>query len=243
MREFFLPNYFFKRCLVLTLFDAYQLRRKIFFLLGLPFTPPYLRIYEGIFLRTTARCFSLEGGDHKHHLENFSVGGLTLTPSNVRICERTFPRQNLIPKLPLSWWPKASPKVVSEVFSETGFTKRGLKVGISEGTFKKVSEPGLTLPPPHFRISERIFKNLSLAPWLLGAQMSEYMKASFDCTLTIEYPPSGGPQPRRRCTYTDEREMPVRTTGGNLLDDGLKKTQFYIAFQNSIQTVKNPEKF
>ena len=37
--------------------------------------------------------------------------------------------------------------------------------------------------------------------------------------------------------------MPVRTTGGNLLDDGLKKTQFYIAFQNFIQTVKNPEKF
>ena len=42
------------------------------------------------------------------------------------------------------------------------------------------------------------------------------------CTLTTEYPPSGGPQPRRRCTYTDEREMPVRTTGENLLDDGLK---------------------
>ena len=119
--------------------------------------------------------------------KNIFCGGLTLTPSNVRICERTFPRQNLIPKLPLRWWSKASPKVVSEVFSETGFTKRGLKVGISEGTFKKVSELGLTLPPPHFRISERLFKNLSPAPWLSGSQMSEYVKASFNCTLTIEY--------------------------------------------------------
>jgi hypothetical protein len=48
--------------------------------------------------------------------------------------------------------------VVSEVFSETGFTKRGLKVGISEGTFKKVFEPGLTFTPPHFRISESFFQ-------------------------------------------------------------------------------------
>ena len=39
---------FFKRCLVLRAFDAYQMRMKIFFLLGLPFTPPYLRIYESI---------------------------------------------------------------------------------------------------------------------------------------------------------------------------------------------------
>ena len=121
------------------------------FLIGVAFYPS---LFTDIW-----RDFSPDKGDgHKCHLETFSVGGLTLTPSNVRICERTFPRQNLIPKLPLSWWPKASPKVVSEVFSETGFTKRGLKVGISEGTFKKVSEPGLTLPPPHFRISERIFQ-------------------------------------------------------------------------------------
>ena len=39
---------YFKRCLVLRAFDAYQMRMKIFFLLGLPFTPPYLRIYESI---------------------------------------------------------------------------------------------------------------------------------------------------------------------------------------------------
>ena len=49
MRGFFLSKKFSKWCLVLSLFDAYQLRKKIFFLLGLPFTPPYLRIYEGIF--------------------------------------------------------------------------------------------------------------------------------------------------------------------------------------------------
>ena len=93
---------FFQRCLVLSLFDAYQLKKKILFLLGLPFTPPYLRIYEGFFLQVAERYFPSEGDGHKHHLKTFSVGGLTLTPSNVRICERTFPRQNLIPKLPLS---------------------------------------------------------------------------------------------------------------------------------------------
>ena len=153
--------------------------RKNIFLVGVAFYPS---LFTDIW-----RDFSPDKGDgHKRHLETFSVGGLTLTPSNVRICERTFPRQNLIPKLPLRWWPKASPKVVSEVFSETGFTKRGLKFGISEGTFKKFSEPGLTFDPPHFRISERIFKNLSPAPWLSGLQMSEYMKASFNCTLTTE---------------------------------------------------------
>ena len=90
MRGFFLSKKFFKWCLVLSLFDAYQLRKKIFFLLGLPFTPPYLRICEGFFNRTAERHFPLEGDDHKHHLETFPVGGLTLTPSNVRICERTF---------------------------------------------------------------------------------------------------------------------------------------------------------
>ena len=84
---------FFQRCLVLNLFDAYQLKKKIFFLLGLPFTPPYLRIYEG-FLRMPKRNFLSEGDGHKRHLENISVGGLTLTPSNVRICERTFLRHN-----------------------------------------------------------------------------------------------------------------------------------------------------
>ena len=169
MRRLFLPKKFSKRCLVLSIFDAYQLRKKIFFLLGLPFTPPYLRICEGIFLWTAERHFPSEGDGRKRHLKNISVGGLTLGGPKVRICERTFPRQNLIPKLPLRWWSKASPKGVSEVFSELGFTKGGLKVGISEGTFKKVSEPGLTLPPPHFRISERIFKNLSPAPWLSGS--------------------------------------------------------------------------
>ena len=84
---------FFQRCLVLSLFDAYQLKKKIFFLLGLPFTPPYLRIDEG-FLRMPKRNFLSEGDGHKRHLENISVGGLTLTPSNVRICERSFLRNS-----------------------------------------------------------------------------------------------------------------------------------------------------
>ena len=110
------------------------------------------------FFWTAEGCLLTEGDDHKHHLKNISVGGLTLGGPKVRICERTFPRQNLIPKRPLRWWSKASPKVVSEVFSETGFTKRGLKFGISEGTFKKFSEPGLTFDPPHFRISESFFQ-------------------------------------------------------------------------------------
>jgi excisionase family DNA binding protein len=39
-------------------------------------------------------------------------------------------------------------------FHLPGFTNGGLKFGISEGTFKKVSELGLTFTPPHFRISE-----------------------------------------------------------------------------------------
>ena len=100
-----------------------------------------------------------EGGDgHERHLKNIFCGALTLGSPKVRIYERTFSRQKLISKLPLRWWPKASPKVVSEVFSETGFTKRGLKFGISEGTFKKFSEPGLTFDPPHFRISESFFQ-------------------------------------------------------------------------------------
>ena len=72
---------------------AYHLRKKIFFLLGLPFTPPYLRIYEGFF-QMPKRNFLSEGDGHKRHLENISVGGLTLTPSNVRICERTFLRNS-----------------------------------------------------------------------------------------------------------------------------------------------------
>ena len=38
-----------------------------------------------------------------------------------------------------------------------GFTNWGLKFVISEGA-KKVSHPGLTFTPPHFRISERTFK-------------------------------------------------------------------------------------
>ena len=59
MKGFFLSNLFFKRCLVLSLFDAYQLRKKIFFLLGLPFTPPYLRIYEEIFHRTKVMAISV----------------------------------------------------------------------------------------------------------------------------------------------------------------------------------------
>ena len=88
---------YFKRCLVLWVFDAYQMRKKIFFLSGLPFTPPYLRIYEGIF----ASRFSAGGDGHKHHLKNISVGGLTLGGAKVRICEKTFPRQKLISKLPL----------------------------------------------------------------------------------------------------------------------------------------------
>ena len=96
MRGFLPANLFFKMCLVLRVFDAYQMRKKIFFLLGLPFTPPYLRIYEGVF----ASHFSAGGDGHKHHLKNIFCGGLTLTPSNVRIYERTFPRQNLIRKLP-----------------------------------------------------------------------------------------------------------------------------------------------
>ena len=97
MRGLLPANLFFKRCLVLKLFDAYQMRKKIFFLLGLPFALPYLRIYEGIF----ASRFSAGGDGHKHHLKTFSDSGLTLTPSNVRIYERTFPRQKLISKLPL----------------------------------------------------------------------------------------------------------------------------------------------
>ena len=59
MRGFFLSKKFSKWCLVLSLFDAYQLRKYIFFLLGLPFTPPYLRIYEGIFHRTKVMTTSV----------------------------------------------------------------------------------------------------------------------------------------------------------------------------------------
>ena len=81
---------FFQRCLVLNLFDAYQLKKKIFFLLGLPFTPPYLRIYEGVF----ASRFSAGGDGHKHHLKNIFYDGLTLTPSKVRIYEGTFLRHS-----------------------------------------------------------------------------------------------------------------------------------------------------
>ena len=117
---------------------AYHLRKKIFFLLGLPFTPPYLRIYVGIFraafrpevmatkttskiffcrsydlgvlnvriyeggyLRTVRSDFWLKGDEHKRHLGKFTVCGVTLTPSNVRICERIFLRHSLIRKLPL----------------------------------------------------------------------------------------------------------------------------------------------
>ena len=74
--------------------------------------------------------------------------------------------------------------------------------GYIEGLFlPKINIPkGLPFGPAYLRIYEGIFPPA--------------------CTLTSEYPPYGGPQPRRRCTYTDEREMPVRTTGENLLDDG-----------------------
>ena len=215
MRGLFLPKKFSKRCLVLSIFDAYQLRRKIFFLLGLPFTPPYLRIYEGIFHRTkvmainvTLNLFLSEGWLWPPQMSGY-VKGLffgTTKYGNTLLGDGRNHHLNRFQKF----------------FLKLGLQKGVWKSELVKGLSKKVSELGLTLPPPHFRISERLFKNLSPAPWLSGSQMSEYMKASFNCTLTIEYPPSGRPQPRRHCTYTDEREMPVRTTGENLLDDGLK---------------------
>ena len=121
MRGFLPANLFYKRCLVLKLFDAYQLRKKIFFLLGLSFTPPYLRIYEGIF----ASHFSAGGDGHEHHLKNIFCGGLTLTPSNVRICERTFPRQKLISKLPSGDGQKHHLKEFQKFFLKLGLQKGG----------------------------------------------------------------------------------------------------------------------
>ena len=123
-------------------FDAYQMRKKIFFLLGLPFALPYLRIYEGIF----ASRFSAGGDGHKHHLKTFSDSGLTLTPSNVRICRRVLLQT-----------------IKNRKFHLPGFTNWGLKFGISEG-IKIFSDPWLTFTPPHFRISERNFKKLSKVP-------------------------------------------------------------------------------
>ena len=76
MRGFLPANLFFKMCLVLRVFDAYQMRKKIFFLLGLPFTPPYLRIYEGIF----ASRFSAGGDGHKHHLKNIFLRWVDFDP-------------------------------------------------------------------------------------------------------------------------------------------------------------------
>ena len=138
-------------CLVLGILDAYQLRKEIcphcpqniFFARRLFFQVSCCLPHEGILTVS----FPKRGDDYKRHLENFSVSGLTLPPSNVRICERFLLQVNIFRK-----------------FHRPGFTNRPLKVGISEGTFKKVFDPGLTLPPPHFRISERIFKNLSPAP-------------------------------------------------------------------------------
>lgn len=128
--------------------------------------------------------------------------GLTLTPSNVRIYRRVLLQT-----------------IKYRKFHLPGFTNWGLKFVISEG-IKIFSDPWLTFTPPHFRISERNFKKCLD---FRGCKCPDIWKDfSSTCTLTTEYPPSGGPQPRRRCTYTDEREMPVRTTGENLLDDGLK---------------------
>ena len=84
-------------------------------------------------------------------LEKTFTGGLTLGSLNVRICRRVFLQT-------MKYWKCHLP----------GFTNWGLKFVISEGA-KKVSHPGLTFTPPHFRISERTFKNLSRMPWLSGA--------------------------------------------------------------------------
>ena len=127
---------------------------------------------------------------------------MTLTPSNVRICRRVLLQT-----------------IKYRKFHRPGFTNWGLKFVISEG-IKIFSDPWLTFTPPHFRISERNFKKCLD---FRGVNVRIYGRTfPPTCTLTTEYPPSGGPQPRRRCTYTDEREMPVRTTGENLLDDGPK---------------------
>ena len=113
------------RCLPIEEGNMSALSAKHFFARGLFFQVSCCLPHEGILTVS----FPKRGDDYKRHLENFSVSGLTLPPSNVRICERFLLQVNIFRK-----------------FRRPGFTNRSLKVGISEGTFKKFPSQGWLYP-------------------------------------------------------------------------------------------------
>ena len=113
------------RCLPIEEGNMSALSAKYFFARRLFFQVSCCLPHEGILTVS----FPKRGDDYKRHLENFSVSGLTLPPSNVRICERFILQVNIFRK-----------------FRRPGFTNRPLKVGISEGTFKKFPSQGWLYP-------------------------------------------------------------------------------------------------
>jgi hypothetical protein len=164
--DYFCKRNFPKRCLVLRLFDAYQLRRKIFYLLWLPFTPPYLRIYEGIFLRTTARCFSLEGDGHKRHLEKFYCRWVDFDPLKCPDMWKDFSSAEFNTAPPLADAQKHHLKWFQKFFLKLGLQKgvwkSELVKGLSKSFWARVDFYPSSLPNK--------WKLLSTAPWQLNTR-------------------------------------------------------------------------
>ena len=137
----------------------------------------------------------------KRFFKTFGLG-LTLAPSNVRIYRRILLQT-----------------IKYREFHLPGVTNWGLKFGMSE-SIKIFSGPWLTFNPPHYRISERNFKKCLD---FRGCKCPDIWK-DFSSHLHLDnwIPAIRWTTTAKTLHHSDEREMPVRTTGENLLDDGLK---------------------